>query len=259
MSDRRSVAKKIVTFVLFTFSISSIFYCVMVRTRTAANVGLGWMWSPGIAAILTQLLFRGRLRDLGLGLGELRYLLLGYAIPLAYASIIYSVVWITGLGDFRPPQPTRLLLFSTVGLLVACLAALGEEIGWRGLLVPELTEVTSFGKASILVGIIWAMWHYPAIIFADYRSEAPLWFQLSLITLVVFGYSVLTAWLRLRARSIWPAVLWHGAHNLFIQQIFLDMTVDTGITEYFVDDFGVGVLLSSLVLGCVFWRKRSEL
>lgn len=37
------------------------------------------------------------------------------------------------------------------------------------------------------------------------------------------------------------------------------MTADTGLTGYFVDDFGVGVLLSSLVLGYVFWKKRSEL
>jgi membrane protease YdiL (CAAX protease family) len=259
MSDGKSVAKKIVTFVLLTFSISSIFYCVMIRTGSTARVVLGWMWSPGIAAILTQLLFRGRLRDLGWRLGELRYLLLGYVIPLAYASIIYSAAWITGLGGFQPQSPTRLLTFGTLGLLVACLAALGEEVGWRGLLVPELAKATSFGKAVILTGIIWAIWHYPAIIFADYRSEAPLWFQLSLITLAVLGYSVLTAWLRLRTGSIWPTVLWHGAHNLFIQQIFLDMTVDTGMTEYFVDDFGVGVVLSSLVLGYIFWRKRSEL
>jgi len=126
-------------------------------------------------------------------------------------------------------------------------------------MVPEMAKVTSFGNTVTLTGIVWVIWHYPAVIFADYHSEVPLWFQLSVITIAVFGYSCLTAWLRLRSRSIWPAVMWHGGHNLFVQQIFLDLTKDTGPTKYFVDDFGVGVLLASLVLGYIFWRRRTEL
>jgi len=71
--------------------------------------------------------------------------------------------------------------------------------------------------------------------------------------------SLFTAWLRLKTGSIWPAVPWHGNHNLLIQSMLLRMTVDTGVTGYFVDDFGIGVLLSSLVMGYVFWSKRSDL
>jgi len=37
------------------------------------------------------------------------------------------------------------------------------------------------------------------------------------------------------------------------------MTKDTGVTDYFVDDFGIGVLIASLIMGIVFWKKRSEL
>ena len=84
-------------------------------------------------------------------------------------------------------------------------------------------------------------------------------FDLLSITISVFGMSFFTAWLRLKTGSIWPAVLWHGNHNLLIQSVLLRMTADTGVTRYFVDDFGIGVLLSSLVMGYVFWSKRSEL
>jgi len=258
MTDRRT-SLKIAIFLLLTFGISSVFYYVMVSTGSTGKVGLGWMWSPGIAAILTQLLFRGKLRDLGWQPGEPKYLLLGYAIPLGYAFVIYFLVWVTGLGGFQSQSPIRLLVFATLGFIAACLAALGEEIGWRGLMVPEMAKVTSFGNTVTLTGIVWAVWHYPAVIFADYHSEAPLWFQLGVITIAVFGYSSFTAWLRLRSGSIWPSVMWHGGHNLFIQQVFLDLTRDTGPTEYFVDDFGIGVLLTSLVLGYIFWRRRTEL
>jgi hypothetical protein len=46
---------------------------------------------------------------------------------------------------------------------------------------------------------------------------------------------------------------------LFVQQVFLSLTVDLGVTEYIVDDFGIGLTLAVVVLAYVFWRKRSEL
>jgi membrane protease YdiL (CAAX protease family) len=106
---------------------------------------------------------------------------------------------------------------------------------------------------------IWSLWHYPAILFADYNSSLPIWLCLLNLTLSILGMSVLTAWLRLKTGSIWPSVLWHGAHNAFIQGVFLNMTIDGPFTDYLVDDFGFGVLVSSLVFGIIFWRKRYEL
>jgi len=76
---------------------------------------------------------------------------------------------------------------------------------------------------------------------------------------MVIGLSSISAWLCLKSNSIWPAVIWHGGHNLFIQQIFLMLTVDTGIIYCFVDDFGIGILATSVILGIIFWTKRSGL
>jgi membrane protease YdiL (CAAX protease family) len=264
-----SPRKRIIVYLVLTFGISSIFYVYMASTGSAASAALPWMWSPGIAAIITQLLFRHRFRDLGWRPGPVRYLVLGYVIPWIYGLAIYATVWVTGLGGFQPrplvlggsPLPFFVSLFAMalLGLLPACGSALGEEIGWRGLLVPELAKITTFGRTALLTGLVWAVWHYPAVLFAEYHSLAPRWFDLLSITVSVFGMSVFTAWLRLKTGSIWPAVLWHGNHNLLIQSVLLRMTVDTGATAYFVDDFGLGVLVSSILLGSVFWRKRCEL
>ena len=259
--------KKILSFLLLTLTISAIFYGLMISTGSVRKGGAAWMWSPGIAAILTQLLFREKLADFGWRPGKMRYLLIGYAAPWLYALVIYGLVWITGLGEFharsivvgqfRLPFFLSLLAQATLLLIPACLAGLGEEIGWRGLLVPELAKVTTLTKTALLTGMVWALWHYPAILFADYRSQAPLWFQLPVFTTSVLGMSVFTAWLRLKSGSLWPAVLWHGNHNLLIQGLFLNMTRGTVITEYIVDDFGVGLMLATLVLGYLFWRKRT--
>ena len=259
MENRRRTQKKIWVFLFFTFAISSISYYVMITTGTACKVGAIWMWSPGVAAILTKLFFRENLQDFGWQLGERKYLVLGLGIPFLYAVLVYILAWITGLGDFSPQPFFQIAFLATVGLIFACLAALGEEIGWRGFLIPELINITTFTKAVFVTGLIWAIWHYPAIIYADYNRPTSLAFQLVVFTVAVIGYSSITAWLRLKSGSIWPVVLWHGGHNLFIQQIFMMMTVDTGITYYFVDDFGLGVLIASISLGVFFWTKRSEL
>jgi len=259
MEPRQKTQKKIWLFILLTFVLSSFSYYVMITTGTAHKIGALWMWSPGVAAILTKLLYRETLQDFGWRPGEIKYLALGLGIPFLYALTIYSIVWITGLGEFSPQPFYLIAFFATAGLIFACLAALGEEIGWRGFLTPELIKVTSFTKAVFVTGIVWAIWHYPAIIYADYNRPTPLIFQLVVFTIGVFGYSSISAWLRLKSNSIWPAVLWHGGHNLFIQQIFMMMTLDTGVTYYFVDDFGIGVLVASFILGVFFWTKRSEL
>ncbi len=259
LSNRHVTQNKILVFLILAFALSSISYYVMISTGTAHKIGVLWMWSPGVAAILTRLFFRESLRDFGWQPGERKYLLLGLGIPFLYASIIFGLVWTTGLGDFSSQPFFQIAIFATAGLVFACLAALGEEIGWRGLLIPELIKITSFTRAALLTGVIWAIWHYPATIFADYNRPTPLIFQLVVFTVAVIGYSILTAWLRLKSGSLWPVVLWHGGHNLFIQQIFMMMTKDTGVTYYFVDDFGIGILIASIIMGIAFWKKRSEL
>ncbi len=258
MEARTRTRAKIIAFVLLAFAFSSISYYIMLSTGSAADLAILWMWSPGIAAILTQLVFRDSIRNLGWRPGKARFLFVGAIVPFLYACLIYGTAWMAGLGGFRRPS-ANLLAAIPLGFVATCLVALGEEIGWRGLLVPELVKLTTFTKTAMVTGIIWAVWHYPAILFADYHSQAPRWFDVATLTISAMGLSFFVAWLRLKSGSIWPAVLWHGTHNLFIQGVFLNMTTDTGPTEYVVDDFGLGVLVSALALGYIAWKRRSDL
>ena len=74
-----------------------------------------------------------------------------------------------------------------------------------------------------------------------------------------FGLSFATAWLRLRSGSLWPAVVLHASHNLFIQSLFTPLTGNNGITPYLIDEFGIGLALTASVMGYLFWRRRGEL
>jgi uncharacterized protein len=258
MINSHQSLKKIAVFTALTFLFSSVFYIIMYFTRSSRDVGVLWMWSPAISAILTQLIFQGNIRDFGWRLGPKKYLFLAGVVPLTYALIIYSIAWATGLAGFRSPT-IGYMMFLPIGFLAACFAALGEEIGWRGLLVPELFRITTFTKTVLLSGLIWAMWHYPTIIFTDYHSQAPQWFDLTTLTISVFGLSCFTAWLRLKSGSLWPAVIWHGAHNLFIQEVFIHMSTELPLSKFIIDDFGLGLVFAALSLGFIFWKKRFEI
>jgi membrane protease YdiL (CAAX protease family) len=221
------------------------------------------MWCPGIAALLTSILHKKNLSDFGWRLGKPRYLLLSYFLPLAYSFMAYLIVWSFRWGVFQRGLDLEFFEFfvisATLGMLVSSLSSLGEEIGWRGFLVPELAKVTTFTKTAIISGVIWAIWHYPLILFADYNSGTPAWFGLSCFSVMIIGISFPLAWLRLKSGSVWTAVIFHASHNLFIQQVFDPLTKDTGVTKYFIGEFGIVLAIISIPIAVIFWKKRNEL
>jgi uncharacterized protein len=272
--------KKILFFLILTFAFSSVFYYLIISSGSIQKYSLGLMWCPGIAALLTQLIFQRNLRGLGWRFGKAKYLLLSYGLPVIYGLVVYGTVWLSGLGKLIPEEMARQaalqvniqmqspilflivygLIMATLGLVVSCLSALGEEIGWRGLLVPELSKETTFTKTALISGAIWSIWHLPAVLFSDYNnSGTPLWFGLICFIILTVGMSFAFAWLRLKSGSLWPAVILHASHNLFIQAIFTPLTGNTGITAYVIDEFGIGLALAIIPIVYLFWRKRADL
>lgn len=87
----------------------------------------------------------------------------------------------------------------------------GEEIGWRGYALPRLAERMGYGWASILLGLIWAVWHLPIFFIpgADkYGQSFPVW------ALGVTALSVAIAWLYVHTNgSLLLTMLMHAAVN----------------------------------------------
>ena len=239
----------------------------------------GAMWSPALAALATKTIFRESIRDLPWRFGNSRYVWLGYLIPLAYALPVYLLVWITGLGGFIPVDFVRqtatqfgwlnfsptltialfVLFTATLGLVGKMSRALGEEIGWRGFLVPELAKVVSFPAVATISGLMWAVYHFPVLLFSNYNAGAPAWYSLTCFTLMVVADSFILAWLTLRSSSLWPAAILHASHNLFIQSILTPLTRDTGPTKFIIDEFGIGLVITTAIGALIVWRQRRAL
>jgi hypothetical protein len=53
---------------------------------------------------------------------------------------------------------------------------------------------------------------------------------------------------------VWPAVLLHGSHNLYVQGVFDRATVDTGPTEFWIGEFGAGLAVVAVVVALLSRR-----
>jgi membrane protease YdiL (CAAX protease family) len=108
---------------------------------------------------------------------------MSYLIPLGYSTVTYSIAWLTGIAALNTTQTADafsrffglgslsrpfgiglyFLVVATIGVIQNCATTLGEEIGWRGFLVPELAKGFSFTATAALSGVIWALCHVPII------------------------------------------------------------------------------------------------
>jgi membrane protease YdiL (CAAX protease family) len=266
------VRRKVATYLALTLLFASPFYYLILAAGTLEVRGgiyvFALMWSPGLAGIATRLIYQRDLRGSGWGWGASRYQLASYLIPVLAGLLVYVLAWSSGIANFdagglsdgaRWGVLSAIAVSATLGVGQAAIPALGEEIGWRGLLVPELAKVWGYTRVSFFCAAVWAIYHYPALLYADYTSAAPRWYALTMFTVGITGASFMATWLRLKSGSVWTGVLLHASHNLFIQRVYDGMTTDEGYTEYFTTEFGAG--LAVVYAGGAYWcwRHRGDL
>jgi len=255
--------KEVLTFLVLTFALSSVFYYLIISAGSLGADG-GWypialMWCPGIAALVTSLVYRRSLRGLGWGWGLTRYQVSAYLLPIGYGLAAYGAVWLLGLGGIDENYSRDWVSWLLFGTLLNCFAALGEEIGWRGFLVGRLAGSMSFTGLALTSGVIWAVWHMPLILFADYNAGTPAWYSLMCFAMMVIASSFVYAWLRLKSGSLWTAMFLHASHNFWIQGFYDPLTTDRGITKYLTGEFGVALVFVFIPLAYFFWRRRYSL
>jgi membrane protease YdiL (CAAX protease family) len=272
-SERDAAFRKIIAYVGLTVMLSIPGYYLGVHHHglTGRQAAAVLMWGgPALSAIIVRLVADRSIAGIGWGIGGVKWLGIALILPLAYALPPYLLSWGAGLAAFVPARWETILpygirvqevgpalgLILTVGLADKFSRALGEEIGWRGLLVPELLKLTSFRITCLISGVIWSLWHVPLILLADYNAAGtPVAFQLVCFATMVISSCWLYTWLRMRSGSVWPPALLHAAHNLLVQSVFDQATVNRHDTYYLTTEFGVGLALCTIVVAWLILRK----
>lgn len=225
------------------------------------TISLCMMLTPTVAALVTVFAIeRPDHPAESLGLVPLRpagrflgFLGLGLAVPvtLVFAALIVGSALGVYPADFATFSAFRDLLALQsggqpalpIGTLVALqfvnvvlgsilnlLPALGEELGWRGWLLPHLLRFGTI-PALLISGVIWGLWHAPLILLGYNYPTAPGWLGVLMMVGMCITMGSVFAWLRIRSRSIWPAALAHGTLNASVGLVVVfarsGSTVDT--------------------------------
>ena len=217
------------TFLVLTFGVTWALWAIVLRATNAAHgtshapallalggpVFLLGVFAPGLVALgltaweeggdaVAALLRRAVRWRLPLRFYVFALLLMPLS-KLAVAIVHRALVgtW-PAFGETHPLLLVLATMLSTVGQA-------GEEVGWRGYVLPRLTDRTGLITASLMLGAIWAAWHLPLFFAsgADTKGQS-----FPLYALQVTAYSVILAWLYWRSGgSLFLTMFAHAAFN----------------------------------------------
>ncbi len=150
----------------------------------------------------------------------------------------------------------------TYGPLINTFVALGEELGWRGFLYPQLKARFGRKPGWLLGGVIWGAWHWPLIWLTGYEYGAD-YFGFPVIGMLLFcvisvGLGILHDRLYEKSGSIWVPSLFHGAINAAATLPAAICLADTGSARL-LGPAPNGLLAGLpflLVAAVVFFRKK---
>ena len=179
----------------------------------------GGVIGPAAAAVFCSVLgsgvtpatLLGRLRHWRV---PVRWYVLAILLPFVIRGFAAAVVMLSAQAPsrivFRPAESIvriTLLMFVLVPF---------EEIGWRGYLLPLLQQRHTFLGSSVIVGVIWALWHLPlAWTSVGYQRSDEPWRYTGYFLATIIPVSCLLAWLFNRTGESVPlASLFHIAVNL---------------------------------------------
>jgi membrane protease YdiL (CAAX protease family) len=214
----------LVTFFLLVFILTWVVWVPRASGAPLGVLGQAWTWIPAIAALLAAALTggRGALRELGSRLVRWRVGWQWYVVvilgPAVFSLVVAGVYTLFG-GSWAEAAPPAilagpLLLLPLFLAILTLTDGLGEELAWRGFALPRLLTRYNALVASVVLGVIWALWHLPLLwTEGNGMFHLPVW----LLLLDLTAKAILFTWVFLHTRgSVLIAMLFHGATNLFL-------------------------------------------
>lgn len=181
-------------------------------------------FGPSLAAIIVTVVTEGLAgvktllkRLLQWRVSWLVYLVTFFVFPLVF-FLGYQVLGI------QAADGENLLVFLTlvvavpinalVGSIILGIGPLGEELGWRGFLLPHLLKRYGDFTSSVVLGLVWAFWHLPVFLFPEWRGGIPIYLSLVLYPLGTISIAYMMTKLHYWGNgSVLIAILFHGVIN----------------------------------------------
>jgi membrane protease YdiL (CAAX protease family) len=263
--------KAIRNIILFTLLVNGLAWLGPVFGGDPTEPGLGFLvW--GTAPIVSALIMKFVLRDkTSLGFrphlqGNGRYYLLSlflYPIGILLVVVLGTLLGVIQINSFELPQ----LLTTMAPLAITFfIFAFFEEVGWRGYLTPKVQKVDDHILGYIVIGLIWASWHFPYINQLTSHTEGPLVTVLPRFLMGAIIASIVYGEIRLRTNSVWPAVLMHWSGNTVANTLLTTFAGAGFVTllpgKSWLGSFGIEgilmILIFSIVGGILYINRRRQ-
>ena len=149
----------------------------------------------------------------------------------------------------------------TIGPVMNFVTCFGEEWGWRGYLLPKMSEKISLIPMLLMNGVIWGLWHAPlTAVGHNYGMGYPGFPFTGILAMCLFCIvmGVFLSYVSLKTKSCIPAVLGHGAINSFAA-IGIYFTKDGGNPFVGPAPTGViGMIPFAVVAVVMVWRLKKD-
>lgn len=225
------------------------------------------MLAPVVAVLIMLLVVtrdgytRAGWTDLGLHRSGRKTWAFAILMPLPVLLFSYAIVWSTGIGRLvLPPVSSspvlvpilNFLINLVLSLLISIILSLGEEVGWRGYLLPRLLPLGQ-RPAMVLTGLLHGIFHLPLILMTPfYHGEGNRLIVIPLFLLTLTLAGIIYGYLRITTNSIWPAAIMHSAFNTYWEYLLaFTVAVSPLAYEYLAGESGLLTILS--ITAVVVW------
>lgn len=242
--DATQLKKELIVFTLLSMLISWPLVLVVLRqtgfayqasdgatlNKLFGNIPLMYGCGPMLAAIAVTGFYRGME-----GLVAMSMSVLKWRIPVRW--YVWALVlpllpqWI-GLFIWATLSATPLTLppftsYLTSWLQIALISAayyVTEELGWRGFMLPRFLRLTGWIKSSLILGLVWSVWHCPLWVLSNVMTTGSLPTAIAMVaaaTVFATAFSVLVTWIFKGSNgSVLLAMVLHGASQANLTKMF---------------------------------------
>jgi membrane protease YdiL (CAAX protease family) len=215
------------------------------------------VYGPTVSAVVTTFFFDGVS-----GITELLKKLVHWKVPLlnylfvVFLPIIFVLIgigvyklFIGDIGNFDKMGFLSIPVTLWAGLYAG---PLGEELGWRGFLLPDLQNRFSTLKSSLILGIIWFFWHTP-LFWAPFGTLVSSG-NVSIVSVLTYlamiiCLSIIMTWLVMNSKgSVLIAVLFHLSINAGIVLLFFPELNADFKKVHLLSGIGIFIVAGILIL-----------
>jgi membrane protease YdiL (CAAX protease family) len=259
---RASLRTQVGLFLVVTYVLALAIVLVLPDTSDAAP--LLSIFAPVIATAVTIAVTappgqrRAAWARIGLGRAGLGDWPAAIGLAAAVAVLSYALAAIAGVARIDWSRLTPDVLQNVAfTLVVFTVILLGEEIGWRGFLLPRLATATTRVKAAFATGAAHAAFHLPLYLLGStYNSAGSRWIVVPTAMASLTFAGVIYAWLRWRSDSLWPVAVAHNSFNVAFETLGgLAIASSPAALAYNTGETGIATMLLTALTALVLIRR----